>query len=400
MPGPTLSPAEIAQLTKDKKTQEGAAAAYQSLVAGQQAEAAELAVSDGAFKKFFDYYDADIIQKYDLEQRWINGRIITDPIVEADILAVAELSGGRCQPSLPATDVIRISQFDGTPITTDPINELQHIADQIPRETHLTAGWPGTALALTVLTTTTIGPATTMITLSGSAVDYVPVIGQVYVIEGASTVAVFQVDTVTPTPGGPPFIKDLGITMIVPPTGTIAIGQTVKIFTGFNNAERTTKTAALPKYQGLMNYLVAQLQAIINLRITTLNNQLPSIAANQDPDGVAQLAAATSNVNASKTFLTNYLITTDVSNTGLTSLSGERVSRTTQANTRVSQITTAYTGQTKNYYNERYNAANNRGNTSRGTLRLQKNAEQTASTSQGFADSATALAGAIGDILP
>jgi len=404
MPGPTLSPAEIAQLQKEKAKAESAAATYAAAVAGQQQRAAELAVADGAFKKFFDYYNNDIIGKYDLERRWINGYTLTSPVTEADIINCANLGGGRLQPALPATDVIRISQFDGTPSTTDPDNELQHITDQAPKETVLVSGYGGTAPALTVVTDSTLSAASTTLTLTDPAATFSLTPGNVYVVKHTGTIAVFKVLTfvMQTSPVPPPYVANLTIQMIVPPTGTIPTGKTIDVFTGFNNTERTNKTATVePLYQPLMDYLILDLQTHINTkRIPVLNNQLAAIAANQDPDGAAQLLAASGNVNASKTFLTNYLVTTDISNTGLASLASERASRTTQANTRVGQIIANYTGQSKNYYNERYNAANNRANTSRGSLRLQKNAEQVASQSQGFADTLTAQAGAIGDILP
>jgi len=403
MPLPTLSPAEIAQLTKEKAKAEAAAATFTNAIAAQQARAAELAVVDGAFKKFFDYYDANIIGKYDLEQRWINGRVLTSPVTEADIISCANLAGGRLQPALPATDVVRIAQFDGTPSTTDPDNELQHITDQAPKETVLVSGYGGVAPAITVVTDSTLSASSTTLTLTDPAATFNLVVGNSYVVKHTGTIAVFKVLSfvmqVTPAP--PPYIANLTIQMIVPPTGTIPVGKTIDVFTGFNNTERTNKTATVePLYQPLMNYLILDLQTQINKRITVLNNQLPAIAANEDPDGVITLGMATANVNASKTFLTNYLITTDISNTGLASLASERGTRTTQANTRVSQINAAYTGQTKNYYNERYNAANNRANTSRGSLRVQKNAEQVAGSSAGFAATLGDQAGAIGDILP
>jgi hypothetical protein len=139
-----------------------------------------------------------------------------------------------------------------------------------------------------------------------------------------------------------------------------------------------------------MNYLVNKLQARINDRISRLNEQLTALAANEDPDGVSAISAATANANASKNFLTNYLITTDISNTGLASLSSERTTRSNQLTTRLAQILAAYTGQTENYYDKRYEVANNRGNTERGTLRALKNAQQAQSTLSGMAASLTA----------
>lgn len=402
MPGPTLTPDEIAQMQKEAAKATAAAATFTSQIAAQDARTAELAKVDSGFKKFYDYYNGDIIGKYELERKAINGQYIAAPVLESDIVSCASLAGGRLQPSLPATDIIRIPEFDGGPLVVDANNELQKIADQIPWESRPVTGWGGTAPAATVLTFTTVTASSTTLQLKDLTTTFSLAPNDVYVIETLSDLCVFRVVTFTMqvSPVPPPYIADLTIEIIVPPTGTIATGEKLTVFTGFTNAERTTKTPVNVRYQPLMDYLVLQLQTHIQPRIPKLNDQLAAIAANQDPDGVAELATTTTNVNASKTFLTNYLITTDISNTGLAGLSSERISRTTQANTRVSQIVAAFTTRTKNYFNERYNFANNRANTSRGSLRLQKNSEQGSATSAGFASSLGSQASAINSILP
>lgn len=402
MSGPVLTPEEQAQMQKEAAKALAAAETFQAQVGAQQARAQELAKVDSGFKKFFDYYNNDIIGKYDLERKAINGQYVDSPVIEADIVACASLAGGRIQPSLPATDAIRIGQFDGTPLLTDQSNELQFILDQAGIENTLVNGYGGTSPANSVVTATAITPTSTTLQLTDPTTTFSIAPNTVLIVSSGSDLAVVKILTFTlqVSPAPPPYVANCTIEVLVPPSTTIPAGQQLTAFNGFTNAERTTKTASDPDLQGLMNYLVQQLQDKINSRITKLNDQLAAISANQDPDGVSELNTATTNVNNSKSFLTNYLITTDISNTGLSSLSSERGSRTTQANARVSQILNAYTGRTKNYYNERYNAANNRANTSRGSLRLQKAAEQAASTSQSYAQSLSDQAAAIGSILP
>lgn len=402
MSGPILTPDEIAQMQKEQAKATAAAATFQAQVAAQQARAAELAKVDSGFKKFFNYYNDDIIGKYDSERRAIDGKYVDNPITESDVVSCANLAGGRLQPSLPATDIIRIPQFDGGPLLTDSGNELQYITDQATTETILVSGYGGTSPSSTILTNTAITPTSTTLQLKDLTTTFTLSPNSVYVISSGGDLAVVKILTFTmqSSPVPPPYIADCTIELIVPPTGTIAIGQQLSVFNGFNNTERTNKTASNSQFQPLMNYLVLQLQSKVNQRISKLNDQLSAISSNLDPDGTSELTTATSNVNSSKSFLTNYLISTDISNTGLSSLSTERSSRTTQANTRILQINNSYTGRTKNYYNERYNSANNRANTSRGSLRLQKAAEQGASTSQGYAQTLSDQASAIGSILP
>lgn len=403
MPGPTLTPDEIAQMEKEQAKATAAAATFQSQIAAQQARALELAKVDSAFKKFFDYYNDDIIGKYDAERKLIDGKYVDTPVVEADIVAVATLAGGRCQPSLPATDLVRITQFDGTPLLQEPTDyEFPKLADQAEAEDRLVNGWPAAAPAATVLTSTALTPSSTTLELTDLLLTFSITPGDVLVIKTLTDLAVvkFTSFTMGVTPPPPPYIATCNIQLIVPPTGTIPIGTKLIPFLGFTNAERTIKTPTDPLYQPLMDYLVLQLQNKINARKANLQLQLAPIAANQDPDGTAELTQATTDVNGSITFLTNYLVTTNVSNAGISSLSGERVARQATATARVAQIVSAYTGRSKNYYNERYNNANNRANTARGSLRLQKNSEQGAAQSQSFATSLGDQASAIGGLLP
>ena len=401
MAGPVLTPQEVAQMTKEAASAAEAAATFQAQIAAQQARAAELAIVDGGFKKFFDYYHTDIIGHYDAERKLINGQYIAAPVTEADIVASGSLAGGRIQPSLPQTDVIRIPEFDGGPLVVDPANELQYIADQADAENVLVNGYGGSSPPATVETDTAITAGSTTMQLTDTTTFSIAP-NSVFVIADGGDFAVIRILTfvmqVAPVP--PPFVADCTIEVLVPPTGSIAPGANLEAFTGFSNPERTTKTAADPQLQPLMNYLVLQLQTKINQRITSLNAQLVELAANQDPDGVAAIATATSNVNSSKNILTNYLITTNISNSGLGTLSAERSQRGTDTTNRLAQIVAAYTGQSKNYFDERYNFANNRGSTSRGSLRLQKNAEQAASTSADFAATLGDQASAINSVLP
>lgn len=402
MAGPVLTPDEIAQMGKEAAKAKAAAETFTAQIAAQNARAAELAKVDSAFGKFFSYYNSDIIGRYDAERKAINGTYIVNPITESDIQNVGSLGGGRLQPSLPATDIIRVSEFDGGGTAVDQANELQFILDQAQSENVLVNGYGGVAPSGTTVTASAITPSSTTLQLTNPTSSYSITPGTVLIVSSGLDFAVVRFDTfvMQGTPVPPPYIANCNITLLVAPSGTISSGASLTAFSGFNNTERTNKTASNPQLQSLMNYLILDLQTRINGRIGVLNTQLTEIAANQDPDGVANLSQATTDVTTSKNFLTNYLISTNISNSGLGTLAAERAQRTTQANTRVAQIVSAYTGQTLNYYNERYNSANNRGNTSRGSLRLQKAAEQNASTSASYAATLTDQANAIDSILP
>jgi hypothetical protein len=403
MPGPTLTPEEIAQLQAEKAKQENFRDAMQAAVPAKQARAAELAVADGSFKKFFDYYNDDIISKYDAERKALNGQYIAAPITEADVEGPATLNGAvRTTPTTPVTDIIRVAQFDGGPLVVHTVYEQLHITDQAQVETTLQTGYGGTAPAATVLTNTSITPSSTTLQLKDLTTTFSIAPNTVLIVSDGVNLAVVKILTfvmqVSPVP--PPYIADCTIQLLVPPAGTISAGEQLLAFNGFNNTERTTKTASNPDLQPLMDYLIDQLELQINNRIARLNEQLAALAANQDPDGVANITTATTNVNTSKTFLTNYLVTTDISNTGLGTLSTERGVRGPQITTRLAQIVAAYTGQTENYFDRRYQVANDRANTARGTLRLQKATEQSVTELGNYSSGAQDAIDAIDALLP
>jgi len=404
MPAPVLSPAEIAQLQAEKAKQENFRDAMQAAVPAKTARAAELAVADGGFKKFFDYYNDDIIGQYDAERKALNGQYIAAPITEADVVGPAEVDGSvRTTPAMPVTDIVRVAEFDGGPLIVDPLNEVQHISDQADVEDTLVNGYgsgggfnPATAVTASALT-----PSSTSLDVNDPTNALTIAINDVFLVVDMGDLAVVKVTSVTDNMGGdPPYDFTYGIELIVPPSGTISAGASLDEFTGFTNGERTAKTASDPDLQPLMDYLIDQLELQINNRIDRLDEQLVALAANQDPDGVAQITTATTNVNTSKNFLTNYLLTTDISDTGLGTLATERGVRSPQITTRLAQIVANFTGQTENYFDRRYQIANDRANTARGTLRLQKATEQSVTELGNYASGAQDAIDAIDALLP
>lgn len=397
MAKPTLSTAETAQLKAQALASTEQAATFQQNIANQQAAAAKLAISDGAFKKFFDYYQA-IIQPYDAELKSLNGQYQASPIVEADIISVASLAGGRCQPGLPNTDMTRIAEFDGGNRIHTADCQTDYILSQTSWETNLQSG-SGQTYPGTLVTSTTITSATTSVGLSNASVPISVVVGSIFIVSDGITSAIMRITSITPVSIVPTYTTTIGVTMISAPTGTIATGKTLSNFSGFSNSERSTKIASSPSRQSLMNYIITQLQSDLNNRTARMNSQLSAIGLNTDPDVGTELTAETTKINTSKSFITSYLVSTDISDTGLSTLSTERGVRSPQITARVAQITSAYINRTENYFNQRYTYANNRGSTARGTLRLQKVAEANGATSATYAQSLGAQASAINALL-
>jgi hypothetical protein len=404
MSAPVLSPAEIAQLQADKARQENFRDAMQAAIPAKTARAAELAVSDGAFKKFFDYYNDDIIAKYDSERKALNGEYIAAPITEADVVGPASINGAvRTTPVTPVTDIIRVPQFDGGPLIVDSVYEQLHITEQAQVEDTLANGYAsgGGFNPATAVTASSLSPSSTTLDVEDPTNALTISVNDVFVVKSFGDLAIVKVTGVTDNMGGdPPYEFTYDIELLVPPSGTISAGADLDEFTGFTNGERTSKIASDSDFQPLMDYLIDQLELKISDRILRLNEQLAAQAANQDPDGVATLATATTNVNNSKTFLTNYLVTTIISDTGLTSLSTERGTRGSEITARLAEIVAAYTGQTENYFDRRYQVANDRANTARGTLRLQKATEQSVVELGNYASGAQDAIDAFDALLP
>lgn len=382
MSGPVLTPEQTAQLAIDKAKKLSFIETLTNQISGKQTLITELGVSDSAFKKFFDYYNTDIIGKYETERKAIDGKYIASPVSESDILGTANVDGSiRTTPTMPATDVVRIPEFDGGPLVQEPtLYEQLHIADQAVVEDKLVNGYAATGTVnLTTLTTTSVTSASTTLSLNDIAAFTINT-NDILVVYNGTQIAVIKAIGVIP-PGMSPTIN---IQIIVPPfpSGTITSGANLIKFSGFNNTERTNKIAANTNLQPLMNYFIARLTLELNNRLARMETQLTALAANLDTNTTQ--TATIADVNASKTFINSYLITTLINNTGLTNLSNNRSTRNGQITARLTSINSLKAA----HYNARYDMANNRANTSRGTLRVQKATEASLGAINDFIDGA------------
>ncbi len=401
MPAPTLTPEEIVQLQAEVVRQGNFATALAAAIPAQAARAAELAVTDGAFKKFFDYYNDDIIGNYDDEREAIGGDYIAAPITEADVEGPANIDGSvRTTPTMPVTDITRVDEFDGTPIINTTTNEQVAITGQIPYEGYLTLTPPSPTVNATTKTTTALTSGSTTLGITDAATPITFSIGDYFVVTNLTTSAFVKVTSATPGGGGPPYTYTLGIQVIVPPAATIASTSDVQVFTPFTNTERTNKVAAAAYLQNIMDNWIAGIQAQVTLRIARLTTQIAALTGQSDPDATSQTSTALSNAQTSSSYLTTYLVTTLITDAALTVLAAERVARSAFLTTRLAQIAANYTGQSENYYDRRYSVANDRGNTSRGTLRLQKATEASSTTLTTYAASAQDAVDALNALLP
>lgn len=161
----------------------------------------------------------------------------------------------------------------------------------------------------------------------------------------------------------------------------------------FTNTERDTKTTSDPGQQTSFNNLLSLIELQVNNRIARLDEQITALTANEDPD---LDASALTDANTSKSFLEAWLVTSDVSDTGLSSLSSERGTRGAEITARKAAIILAYTDQTEDYYEKRYELANVRANTMTGTLRIYYHEVGVKTTMERYASEAQSAADALG----
>jgi hypothetical protein len=387
---PVLTTEQLAQLAADKAQKQSLITTMTNQIAGKEAQIAKYALSDSAFQVYFNYYNDDIIGQYETESKSINGYYIEEPINESDLEGTANVDGNsRTTPNMPETDIVRIAEFDGGPLVQDSNYEALRISYQEDLEDQLVNGFPFTGtLSLTTMTSTSVNGSSTSVELTDAASFEINV-GDYFVVIGLGSVAVLKATAVVVTPPTepPPMIPEpstatITVEVIVVPVGTIASGAQVVAFTGFNNSERTAKIPSDLDFQNLMDYFILRLSEELNQRLDFMDAQLIALNVNQDPNTTQDDAIA--NIHLSKSFIEDYLLTMNISDSGLFDLSEEREARLEIMIERLIDIDELKSA----HYDARYNMANNRANTARGTLRLQKATESSLQVTEDFIDDA------------
>jgi len=392
MSAPILTSEQITALTDTKAVADaGVLGAIESAAAWNTVLIQQQKVDD-AFKAFFDFFDGDIIVQYETERRFLDGQAIASPIVEQDILNfVNEITTSRLWNDTKIPE--RIAEFDGGPlVATDDEHEnfLLPAQDNITSDLQTFTGQ--ISLDAAAVTSTSLTASSTTLDISTPVTETVSPDDLIFIGNG-SDAAIVKV--ITATQGGtcsgetnPPQVTEsaciadggawtpgdleLTIQVIIPPIGTIASGAGAGqlSYTGFNNTERTNKTANNSNFQPIMDTLLNQIKDIFDRRIVVLNNQITALQANDDSglDLTAETKAQTS-----KTAVNGFLggtppSTIDISDTGLTSIDTESTSRQTEVTARISAIITAIS--VGNFFNLRFDNASNRARLDNGSLRL------------------------------
>lgn len=376
-------------------------------------------------KSTFDTLDAEIIRRYEVEKRWINGDDIQDPIVEQDLIDFANKdesgrlwNGGDFAPS-------RIAEFDGGPLVElEDEPELDQFAPQDTILDRLQNGISGQILLDVGATIQgSLDSNTTQIIIEDNTTTIN--IGDRLFVSGGGFAAIVEATNVSS--GGfctgesnPPqttetdCVNDGGtwtpadtvdITILIPPSGTIPAGSDIgqKTFDGFTNTERTNKIATDSDFQDIMDTLLSDLETLFNRRKTALQNQINELQNNEDDnlDPDAETEAQTS-LDAIDGFLgVTPPSTIDISDTGITAINDEKAVRQPQAQARPTDIDSALafgTDGSKSYFDLRFEAAEGRVRLNNDSLVLinelndaKANIQQGGTEAQGLSDRYDAL---------
>lgn len=410
---PTITPEELELLEKERTKLITIRDGLIEAKATKEAKIIEMTELDSVFSKFWLYFNDTIVNNYDREWQNLNGRYFPgyyepteDPnvsiwipegnIVEHDLEMAARANRhGRLTPNMPDTDLIRIPQFDGGLTGTTPNNELDNSTATTELLDIFRNGVSGTVN--TAVTTSSLTPTSTSCTFSQTPAVTLQV-GETYVIQSGANVAIIKILNVRDVfPVGPTYTGTLDIEYIMAPTSTLGSGQAFATFSGFSNSDRISKTTS---NQNLMDAMLAQLNSLVEAWEDNITSQITHLSNNEDEFQQPEILSALSNANAAFSFVNAYHASLDISNSGISSVSGFIATRTPQIAARVAQISAAYTGGGINYYDERYKYANIRANTAGGSLRSLRVAEDTLSTLDDMIADAQAAVDAIDGVLP
>jgi len=411
MSAPVLTPSQIIAITAAKNVADaGVIGAIDSAAAWNLAVIQQQEIDD-ALKAFFDFYDSDVVRRYETERRWLDGDEIALPVIEQDIIDFAEEDNtSRLWNDTKIPE--RIDEFDGIPLVpTDDEHENFLVPDQ-----DVITGWLQSFVAqitsfdVTALTTTALNLSSTTLSYESDVVETLSVNDLLFIGNGTDGFIV-QVDSIGGSCSGednPPQATQgaceadngtwtiaLGITILVGTTGTIALGAALgrKSYGGFDNTERTNKVANDSDFQSIMTALLDDLEFSFNRRKTVLNNQIIELQANDDSglDATAETKAQAS-ITAIDGFLGGSPTSSiDISDTGITAIEVETAARLIEVTARITAIGTAITA--GDYFNLRYDSASDRARLDNGSLRLlneytkaRDDANASSATAQGLSD--------------
>lgn len=354
----------------------------QQSVTDQDQVIADAVNADNAQKKLFNFYHEEIITPYEDEREALNAEYIAVPVSIADLDACGALdASNRMYPPIGQADIVRIAEYDdGGKATTNNLisvgsfpgieagdlnSEEFWISHQAEVEDWFVNGFGGTSPTVTGFTLSTLvdDTSTTMTALVTTGDAFLD--GDTFVLDdGTQQIGVKILSTIAVTPLVTPGYDEVELSIVVLTPGDVTTLASIdETWAGFTDADRIAKVDSTDGYTYMLTNMIDMLEDITNNRISLLDDQLTALSLNED---TALDLNASVNVNTSKTFLLNWQTTKNVDDATLATLDSEGTTRSAEVTARVAAIN----AQKATFYTQRYNAANDVGNTSRGTTRI------------------------------
>jgi len=300
-------------------------------------EREELLKKQESFRTFYDKFHG-IITAYETERRWLDGTTyITIPFSQIDDAAKRKEGNAHFSGSWDKFTPQITANVNGNPTSNSSDNEDIALNGALSDNGLL-------ALINFLQNGQSSGVSSHSLNVAYSPgdptielVSGTQTVGKYLYIYGSGTSALVFVTGATGTM--------IDITEIIPPTGTIAIGENViEGIPGFTNNERNTLVSSL--YQNILTNLTNRITTRVALWNTALSNQLTQLSTNADssPD----IATAKTNIQTAQTAISTWnalpntgTLGTDskFTNNNLSDLATAYSARNSQRSTRVSQIT-------------------------------------------------------------
>ena len=314
---------------------------------------------DATNLRVYTYYH-NIISSYEDELKALNGSTLTSPLVESDFTDRVNLTGRLYDVTYAESDIIRISQFDGSPTTTATTHEKWCLLEHTEVKSRLISGLTtssgsGTtassivngAVGATINVALTSAPALANkeVVIYGGGISVIAKVNSVSTVNASCSLPAYTSQGACIVNGGTWIAASysMNITFITSFSGTIPSGASViGAWTGFSESNRTTKTAT---YQTILNFYLSKLDNALTIQLTKLNEQKTAIQNNTEKDD-----SEISKIDAKVLAYTNYKATKLINNAGLATLTAINTERQTQIDSRIATVNTNKSKQ----YDKRY----------------------------------------------
>lgn len=374
---PSANPDEKQILTDLVNLSSNSAVASGNQMAVVSDQLARFQHAEDIFNKRYDYWNT-YIEAYHLERKLLNGVFIVNPVTSTDYQDFLASKGRLYHAQI--LNPIRIKEFDnvtGATDATEQNNELNFIAKEAQYRAALQTGFVGTAPlpfgSFFTVNNFSSGDLQVTIELSGFIQTTISAPGQLLITNSLGTQTGVIVEYLTVTEEEPfPGLYQYRLNGLKYPPGFTTIAAASDVASSgpvFTNGERTTKIALNPSLQSTLYAYIQAYEFKLSSWSQNLNQQLAAFAAQIAAGEDAPDTAYQTSLQSSATTLQNLITAQDVSDSGLSSVSGLITLRSGQNPVRIQAIDARLIQQVK-AYDQRYQYADKLFNLGDGAVPL------------------------------